>query len=133
VWTKIEQCLEDSSSHCLFHVECFGGWGKGEPNEAQAGGGQQGGDGREKTRRGRASTGGEGPTSALCTGFTLRGGGGWSGVAMGYPLVFIVAVVHTAFDSDWLKMIMEKRGDETQISTEFPHLSLVYLFISLFF
>jgi hypothetical protein len=34
--------------------------------------------------------------------------------------IFIVAVVHTAFESDWLNlMIMEKRGDETQISTQF--------------
>ncbi len=29
------QCLEDSSSHCPFPVECFGGWGKGEPGEAR--------------------------------------------------------------------------------------------------
>ncbi len=39
------QCLEDSSSHCPFLVECFGGWGKGEPGEAQAGGGASRGGG----------------------------------------------------------------------------------------
>jgi hypothetical protein len=40
------QCLEDSSSHYPFLVECFGGWGKGEPGEAQGwGGGGTGGEG----------------------------------------------------------------------------------------
>jgi hypothetical protein len=39
---------------------------------------------------GGASMGGEGPTGALCIGFTLAGGGGWSGVAMGYPLIVII-------------------------------------------
>jgi hypothetical protein len=43
VATKIGQCLEDSSSHCPFPVECFGGWGKGEPGEAWGWGGQHGG------------------------------------------------------------------------------------------
>jgi hypothetical protein len=52
----------------------LGGGGRESPVKHEAGGG--------------ASTGGEGPTGALCTGFTLTGGGGgWSGVAMGYPLV----------------------------------------------
>jgi hypothetical protein len=54
----------------------FWGWGKGEPSEARGGG---------------ANTSGEGPTGALCTGFTL-GGVGWSGVAMGYPLVLFICV-----------------------------------------
>jgi hypothetical protein len=35
VWTKIRQCLEDSSSHCLFHVELV-------TNRAWAGQGGQG-------------------------------------------------------------------------------------------
>jgi hypothetical protein len=59
VWTKIGQCLEDSSSHCPFFVECFGGWGKGEPGEARGWGGQQGG---VSTGRGGVSTGEGGGT-----------------------------------------------------------------------
>jgi hypothetical protein len=54
-------------------VECFGGWGKGEPGEARGRGGQQGGGGT-----GREGPGGGGParaggssTGALCTEFTL--------------------------------------------------------------
>ncbi len=43
VWTKIGQCLEDSSNHYPFPVECFEGWGKGKPGEARGWGGQQGG------------------------------------------------------------------------------------------
>jgi hypothetical protein len=49
------QCLEDSSSHCPFPVECFGGWGKGEPGEARGWGastGEEGGDGWGRTERG---------------------------------------------------------------------------------
>jgi hypothetical protein len=41
-----------------------------------------GGHGRGRTGWGGASTSREGPTGALCTGFTLV-----NGIAMGYPLV----------------------------------------------
>jgi hypothetical protein len=41
------QCLEDSSNHCPFHVECFGRWGKGEPGEARGEGAKRGGGGRQ--------------------------------------------------------------------------------------
>jgi hypothetical protein len=63
------QCLEDSSSHCPFPVECFGGWGKGEPGEARGWGGQHG-----RGRGGRAGKDRVGGSSmgALCTGFTLK-------------------------------------------------------------
>jgi hypothetical protein len=61
------QCLEDSSNHCPFPVECFGGWGKGEPGETRGWGGQHG--------RGRGGTGGKGPGG---------GGGGGGGGGHGW-------------------------------------------------
>jgi len=66
-------------------VECFGGWGKGEPGEAWGRGGQHG---RGRTERGEAQAGKDrarwgawvrkdrargSSTSALCTRFTLVG------------------------------------------------------------
>jgi hypothetical protein len=74
VWTKIGQCLEDSSNHYPFPVECFEGWGKGKPGEARGWGGQQGGGpawtggGGEGDGRGRTGRGGQ----------HGRGGGAWA-------------------------------------------------------
>ncbi len=50
--------LEDFFNHCPFLVECFGVEGRESP---------------VKHRARRVSTGGEGPTSVLCTVFTLAG------------------------------------------------------------
>jgi hypothetical protein len=69
VWTKIGQCLENSFSQCPFLVECFGGWGKGEPGEARGWGGRQGGPawagggarvGKDRARGGASTGEGEG-------------------------------------------------------------------------
>ncbi len=67
MWTKIGQCLENSSNHYPFLVECFGGWGKEKPGEARGEGASTGGGGQA----GKDRVKGEGPTGALCTGFTL--------------------------------------------------------------
>jgi len=60
-------------------VECFGGWGKGEPGEARGGGGQQrgastGGGGQQGgPARAGGGTGGEGPSGGGAS--TSRGEG----------------------------------------------------------
>jgi len=59
-------------------VECFGGWGKGEPGEARGGGGQHGWRGPA----GGASTGGEGPSKVGGTGEEGPGGGKLDGCIM---------------------------------------------------
>ncbi len=52
---------------CLSMTDILGGGGRESPVKHRAGGGQQGGASTD----GGGGTGGEGPTGALCTGFTL--------------------------------------------------------------
>jgi len=58
VWTKIGQCLEDSSNHCPFFVRVENPWGQGRAG--------QGGQGRAGvgaiclTNRGKACQGDQG-------------------------------------------------------------------------
>ncbi len=68
------QCLEDSSSHCPFPMECFGGWGKGEPGEARGWGGQHG--------RGRVGMGGKGSGEGGAWARKDRAGGNSTGALL---------------------------------------------------
>jgi hypothetical protein len=61
--------------HCPFPMECFGGWGKGEPSEARGWGGQHG--------RGRGGTNEKGSGRGGRTGREGSGGGGTGGEGPG--------------------------------------------------
>jgi hypothetical protein len=69
------QCLENSSSHCPFPVECFGGWGKGEPGEARSWGASTGEEGgRAGKDRAGGRTGDRAGRGQHGRGMTGRGG-----------------------------------------------------------